>query len=163
MRHRKLAWFCLFASTVALCLALWGRDDVEPRPSGLRSPIACSVLFQGYSNSLSGQKWAVLIVTNRDFGDLLFANPITVEFAAHPGDGQDTHWKIPDFIPPRSCGRITVEIPPEPGNWRARCVVARWTWRDSVRNARVLNWCPDALLPRGTYQLQGLVTDWVPQ
>lgn len=163
VRRRKLVWFCLFASIVAVCLGLWVRDNIEPGPGGLRSPIACAVTFQGYSNSLSGQKWAVLIVTNRDFGDLLFMNPITVEFAAHPGDGQDTHWKIPEFIPPRSCARIAVEIPPEPGNWRVRCIVARWTWRDSLRHARVLNRFPDALLPRGTYQLDGLVTGWVPQ
>ena len=163
MRHRKLVWFCFFAAVVAVCLALWGRDGLDPRTVRLPSPIACSVSFQGYSNSASGQRWAILAVTNRDFGDLSFVNPMSVEFAAHPGDVQETHWETPRFIPPRSCGRIAVEIPPAPGVWRMRCHISRWTWRDSVRNARGLNWCPDALLPRRTYQLQGLVTDWVPQ
>jgi hypothetical protein len=161
VRHRKLAWFCLFASIVAACLALWGRDDIEPRTIRLPSPIACSVSFQGYSNSLSGQKWAVLVVTNRDFGDLAFVGPYSVELSSHPSDGRDVHWQLAPRLAPRCSARIAVEIPPEPGTWRARFCLERWTWRDSARN--ILHRCPDCLRPRRTYKVQYFATDWVPQ
>ena len=159
-RHRWLGWFCVLAVIAAIGITLWSREDGEPRPPQIPKPIAFSVSFQGYSNSPSGQRWAILTVTNRDFGNLCFANPMAVEFAAHPGDGQETHWKTPDFIPPRSCGRIAVEIPPAPGAWRMRCIISRYTWRDNVRDA-LPGWWPDFLLPRRTQIMDGLVTDWV--
>jgi len=159
-RHRWLGWFCVLAVIAAIGITLWSREDGEPRPPQIPKPIAFSVSFQGYSNSPSGQRWAILTVTNRDFGNLCFANPMAVEFAAHPGDGQETHWKTPDFIPPRSCGRIAVEIPPTAGAWRMRCIISRYTWRDNVRDA-LPGWWPDFLLPRRTQIMDGLVTDWV--
>ena len=161
MRYRKLAWFCVLASIVAVCIALWGRDDIRPRTIRESSPIVCSVTFQGYSNSLSGQKWAVLAVTNRDFGDLAFIGPYEVELSGHPSDTRDVHWQLAPRFAPGSSARIAVEIPPESGTWRAKFCLERWTWRDSARNA--LDWCPEGLLPRRTYRVQYLVTDWVPQ
>src|SRR5688572_3010051 len=82
-RHRKLGWFCLFAVIAAIGITFWSQDG-EPRPPQIPKPIAYSVSFQGYSNSPSGQRWAILTVTNRDFGNLCFANPMSVEFAAQP-------------------------------------------------------------------------------
>ncbi len=163
MRHRRLVWFCLFASIAAVCLGLWGRDDREPRTVRPPSPIAASVLFQGYSNGLGGQKWAVLVVTNRDFGKMWFMNPCSVEFSSHPSDARDVHWQLPPPFAPGSSARIAVEIPPETGSWRASFFLQRWTWRDHVRDARFLSWCPNVLLPRRTFQMQRFVTDWVPQ
>lgn len=159
-RPRWLGWFCLLAVVAAIGLTLWSRDDGEPRPPQIPKPIAYSVLFQGYSNSPSGQRWAILTVTNRDFGDLCFANPMSVEFAAQPADEQETRWKTSGFIPPRSCGRIAVLIPPVPGAWRMNCMIIRSTWRDDVRGA-LPGWWPDFLLPRRTQIMDGLVTDWV--
>jgi hypothetical protein len=90
------------------------------------------------------------------------AYPMSVEFAAHPGDGQETHWKTPDFVPPRSCGRIAVEIPPARGAWRARCIIMRSTWRDPLHNALSSRGVPDYLIPvRRTQTMDGLVTEWI--
>jgi hypothetical protein len=164
-RHRKLGWFCLLAAMAAICITLWSRDDGETRPPQIPKPIAFSVSFLGYSNCPSGQRWAILTVTNRDFGNLYFANPMSLEFAARPEDEQETHyaethWKTSGVIPPGSCGRIAVEIPPVPGDWRMRCIISRYTWRDDVRDA-LPRWWPDFLLPRRTQIMDGLVTDWV--
>jgi hypothetical protein len=160
-RHRKLVRFCLIAAMVAFCITLWNREDGEPRPPQSPKPIAFSVSFLGYSNSPSGQSWAILTVTNRDFGNLGFSGPFGVELATHPEDEHATRWKTPGFIRPRSCGRIAVEIPPAPGDWRARCTIMRWTWRDAVWNA-FPGWWPDNLIPvRRTQTMDSLVTDWV--
>jgi len=164
-RNRKLVWFCVLAVVAAIGVSLWGREDCEPRPPRIpkpRIPIAFSVSFQGYSNSPSGQRWAILTVTNRDFGDLYLANPMTVELSEHPRDEQDARWKAPDFISPRSCGRMVVEVPLAPGSWRARCIISRWTWRDSVYNAFSSRGCPAGLIPvRSTHTMDMLVTEWI--
>lgn len=158
--HRKLGWFCLLAVIAAIGVTLWSREEGEPRPPTIPKPIAFSVSFQGYSNSPSGQRWAILTVTNRDFGNLGFSGPFGVELSARLKDEQATRWMTPGFIPPHSCGRIAVEIPPAPGAWRARCRIIRSTWRDKVRNA-CPGWFPELLLPRPTHTMDDLVTDWV--
>ncbi len=161
-RRRKLGWFCLLAAMAAIGITLWSREDGEPRPPQIPKPIAFSVSFQGYSNSPSGQRCAILTVTNRDFGDLyLVPGSATVEFAAHPGGGQETYWKHPGFIPRRSCGRIAVEIPPAPGAWRMRCIISRYTWRDTARDILSSRRVPDFLLPRRTHTMDSLVTEWI--
>jgi len=161
-RHRWLGWFCVLAVIAAIGITLWSREDGEPRPPQIPKPIAFSVSFQGYSNSPSGQRWAILTVTNRDFGDLRFAEPMIVEFAAHPGDAAEPHWKHPDFIAPRSSGSVAVEIPPAPGAWRMRCHISRSTWRDPLYNALSSRGWPDRLIPvRRTHTMDSLVTDWV--
>jgi hypothetical protein len=163
MRHRKLAWFCLCAASVAVCLALWGRDDSKPRPVRPYRPIACSVSFKGYSNSPSGHKWAVLVVTNRDFGELSFSHPCSLFLSNHPSDVLETHWQLAPSFAPHTSRRIAVEIPPESGTWRARFFLIRTTWRDSVRDFRPLSRCPDWLLPHPTYSVGDVVTEWVTQ
>ena len=161
-RHRKLSWFCRLALIAAVGITLWSCEDGEPRPPQISKPIAFSASFQGYSNSPSGQRWAILTITNRDFGNLYLANPMSVEFAAHPGHGQETHWKTPDFIPPHCCGRIAVEIPPAPGDWRMRCIISRYTWRDPVYNALSSRRWPVYLIPvRRTQTMDSLVTEWI--
>ncbi len=160
-RHRKLGWFCLFAAMAAIGITLWSSEDGDPRTPQKPKPIAFSVSFQGYTNSPSGQRWAILTITNRDFGNLYLANPMIVEFAGQPGDERETHWKTPAFIPPRSCGQIAVEIPPAPGAWRMHCIISRYTWKDMVRNALSSRRLPDFLLPRRTQTMDSLVTDWV--
>jgi hypothetical protein len=165
-RHRRLGWFCVFAAIAAIGISLWGREDGEPRPPRIPKPpipIAFSVSFQGYSNSPTGQRWAILTVTNRDFGDLYLVAPNTVELSEHPRDAQDTHWKWPDSIPPHSRGTVLVEVPRAPGFWRARCIISRWTWRDSVYNALSSRGWPAGLIPvRRTQTMDGLVTEWIP-
>ena len=163
-RHRKLAWFCLLASMLGACFALWGREGSGARPSKSAKPIACAISFQRYSNSPSGQKWAILLVTNRDFGTLYFEGPFLVEPPLPPADDSDeTHWQKPQSLPPESSAEIAVEIPPSFRTWHARCTVVRVTWRDRARSAFPL-WYPSSLIPiRRTYAFQPLVTDWVPQ
>jgi hypothetical protein len=101
-RYRKLLWLCLLAAIAAICINLLSSEDGEPRPAQIPNPIAFSVSFQGYSNSPSGPRWAILTVTNRDFGNLCFAGPCTVELSGHTLDAPGTHWKTPNFIPPRT-------------------------------------------------------------
>jgi hypothetical protein len=164
-RHRKLVWFCLLAAMVAIGISLWSREDGEPRPPRNPKPwipLAFSVSFQGYSNSPSGQRWAILTVTNRDFGDLYFADMMTVDLSNQPRAAQDARWKHPDFIPRRSCGRIVVEVPLAPGSWRAQCMISRWTWRDSVYSALSSRGWPTRLIPvRRTSVMGGIATEWI--
>ena len=159
--HRKLAWFCLLAVVAASGLTLWSREDDAPRPAQISKPIAFSVSFQGYSNSPSGQRWAILTVTNQDFGNLSLADPMTVELSGHPRDEQGAHWYASGFIPPHSSGRMVVEVPLAPGTWRARCIILRWTWRDTVHNA-FPPWVPDCLIPvQPIKTMDSLVTEWI--
>ena len=164
-RRRWLVWICLLALMATIGITLSNREGGRPRRAQSpqpRKPIAYCASFQGYSNSPSGQRWAILTVTNRDFGELGFANPMTVQFSDDPMDDQDVHWKGPDGIPPGSFGRIAVEIPPGRGAWRARCIIWRWTWRDSAYNAfSSRNW-PAHLIPvRRTHTMDEFVTEWV--
>ena len=161
-RHRWLGWFCVLAVIAAIGITIWSCEDGKPHPAQSPKPIAFSVSFQGYSNSPSGQRWAILTVTNRDFGNLCLGNPLTVEWSDHPKDAQDTHGKLPDFIPPHSCGRMVVEVPLAPGSWRARCMISRSTWRDPIYNALSSRGWPAHLIPvRRTQTMDSLVTDWV--
>jgi hypothetical protein len=163
VRHRKLVWFCLLASVVGFWLALWGRDGTEPRPREWSRPIAASISFQSCSNSLSGQKWAVLSVTNRESDNLYVCGHFSVELSDQPGFLQDSHWRTPNFVLARSSATVAVEIPPAPGTWRARLMLTRFTWRDRVRNVFPSRY-PDRLIPvRRTFAERILVTDRVPQ
>ncbi len=167
-RHRRLAWFSLFATIIAICLVVCGRENLDSKPRSLHlpKPIAFSVSFQGYSNSLSGQRWAILVVTNRDFGNLYFSGTCLVEPLDHRllhTDEDETRWQLPLFVAPRTSARIAVEIPPAFRTWRARCTMIRYTWRDYVHNALV-GWRLDGLIPvRPTCEYGSLVTDWVSQ
>jgi hypothetical protein len=163
MRHPKLAWFCFFASIGAVWLSLRGRDDIEPPRPKPYIPIACSVSFQAYSNSPSGRTWAVLLVTNLDSGDLSFVGPYGLSLSNRPSCHVEARWQLAPTFAPGTGTRIAVEIPPGSGTWRAGFFLIRTTWRDYVRNLRVLDWCPDRLLPRSTYQVDPVETDWVPR
>lgn len=161
MRHRRLVWFGLSASIVAVWLTFWGRDDMgrQPKP---HIPIACSISFQAYSNSPSGQSWAILLVSNNDIGKLCFAGPCLLVLSNRPSGDVETHWQLAPPIASRTCTQIAVEIPPESGTWRVGVTVLRDTWRDHVRELRSLGW-PDQLLPRPTFGIRCIYTDWVPQ
>jgi hypothetical protein len=173
VRHRKLIWFSAIASWVAVCIALWGQAASKSHPMRPLAHFAVSVAFQGYSNSVSGQKWALLAITNRDRGDLCFFPPNLVQLGVGVLSGpeslgvlsnwHETQWQYPPAIPRGSFCRIAVEVPPGHGSWRARCLLMRFTWSDKLLS-RVPRWWPGGLIPlRGDPSLGALLTDWTPQ
>ncbi len=168
VRHRKLLWFSVLASCAAVWLLSLGRDWGEPHARKAPSAPAFSVAFQGYSNSASGQRWAILAVTNRDFGNLYFSGPFAEELSTDPPSGPtnerpEMHWQHPRVISPGSSGRVAVEAPATRGEWRARCVMVRWTWRDDLRYYAP-RWYPESLIPvRSSHSYHTLVSEWMPQ
>ena len=53
-----------------------------------------SLLLQSYSNSPSGQRWAILTVTNGENNNFSIIGPRSIELSGPPGD-LDTHWRVP--------------------------------------------------------------------
>lgn len=161
-RHRKLAWLCLLVALASIGLSIWSYDR-EPRAPQLPAPIAATISFQSYSNSPSGQRWALLTVTNSDFGTLYFAaGSFLVELSNQPSSYLDADWHRPMSLPPHSTDTVAVPVPADMGPWRARCTVVRDTWRDRFPNI-FPGWWPDRLNPaRRTRTAGGLVSDWVP-
>src|SRR6478736_4140312 len=98
MPRRRIAVFAVVIGTLILSVYLVRFS--APKDSR-RRPLA-SVCFLAYSNSPSGEKWALLTVTNRDTCDLVFCGPYTVEFAPpRTNDGKlddNTRWQVP--VPP---------------------------------------------------------------
>ena len=167
VRHRKLFWFSVLASFAAVCILSFGREWGHPHiykaPWAPSDPVF-SVAFLGYSNDASGQKWALLAVTNRDFGNLYFCGPYLEELSTDPPGGPtnhrpEMHWQHPGGIAPGSFCTVAVETPAAVGKWRVRCVLIRRTWQDDLHNCR---WCPESLIPvRRSYATGGLVSDWM--
>jgi len=160
-RHRKLAWLCLLVALVSIGLTLWSYNS-EPRAPLVSAPIAAAIFFQSYSNSPSGQRWAILTVTNSDFGTLYFAaGSFLVELSNQPSSYLDADWQRPRSLPPHSTATVAVPIPADLGPWRASCMIVRDTWRNRVPNV-FPRWWPDWLNPsRRTRTADGLVSDWV--
>ena len=161
-RHRKLAWLCLLAALASIGITLWSYDDGNPRAPHLPAPITAAISFQGYSNSPGGQRWALLTVTNSDFGTLyIAAGSSLVELSNRPASSLDADWQYPTSMPPHSTATVAAAIPPALGPWRVRCMVVRVTWKDTVRN-NFPGWWPENLRPvRRTRTMGGLVSDWV--
>ena len=161
-RHHKLAWLCLLVALVAFGLTLWSYDDGTPRAPLEPSPIAATISFQSYSNSPSGQRWALLTVTNSDVGTLSFAaGSFLVELSNQPASYLDADWQRPRSLPARSTATVAVQIPAALGPWRASCLVVRETWRDRFPDI-FPRWWPSSLNPaRRTATMGDLVSDWV--
>ena len=74
-----------------------------------------SLLLQSYSNSPSGQRWAILTVTNGENNNFSIIGPRSIELSGPPGD-LDTHWRAPassfhDLLPAwQSNSQLVLEL-----------------------------------------------------
>jgi len=161
-RHRKLAWLSLLGALASIALTLWSYNDGAPRAPQEPTPIAATISFQSYSNGPSGQRWALLTVTNSDFGTLyIAAGSCLVELSNQPSSYLDPDWQYPTSIPPRSTATVAIAMPSVEGSWRVRCLVVRGTWRDRVTDI-LPRWWPTFLDPGSVTHAQGsLDSGWV--
>jgi hypothetical protein len=173
MRHGKLIWFCIVAAGFAVLIELWGREASKPLRRMPLEHFAVSVGFQGYSNSVSGERWGLLMITNSDRGDLNFSGPYMVQRGAGelaPGealevvaDWREAQWKCPAVLPVGSSCAVAVEVPPGTESWRTQCLLARTTWTDRLLT-RLPRWWPSGFVPlRSQVRLGRLITEWTPQ
>ncbi len=163
MRHRKLIWIVALAFVVAVCIHLWGRDMPEARPKKSPNMPLFSVLFQGYSNSLSGEKWAILVITNRDVCTLDLLVPVRVRFLEHPE--QEARQILFDGtpLPRRSSCRVAIQIPAASGAWKFYCRITRDTWQEELRG-RLPDWLDHCIPGSSTAPAMAYVdTGWIPQ
>jgi hypothetical protein len=94
-----------------------------------------SVSLTGYSNSVSGEKFAILAVTNRDEFTLAFDTAWVsfshTTFEARVGSTIDR-----SFLKPGASRFILTEVPPHPGHpaqWRVNWMITRLTLRERLR------------------------------
>ena len=147
MRRHWLIYACGVAALAAVFICWWGRDRSEPHArEATRSP-AFSVLFQGYSNSVGGEKWALLTVTNRDSCDLHFLVPMVLVWSNNLGSTDEpTHVLLTaNPLHPREACSMAVEVSMASGPWRFWCPVTRHTRLDDLQDrspAPIDRWVP---------------------
>jgi hypothetical protein len=127
---------------------------------------AASMHFESYSNASNGDKWALLMVTNRDTCDLLFTGPYTIEFTpSHTNDdalSDQARWQVPSLVAPGSAGVVAVKIPPEQRRWRASCFLVRHPLQDKLKAGLPgrISW---AVRDSRGWQMDSFNTDWISQ
>ncbi len=162
MRHRKVISICSVGFVAAIAIYLWSRDDAEP-PSkkGPKMPLF-SVSFQGYSNSLGGEKWGVLLITNRDVHTLSLDAPVRVRFLDHPDlEARQLRWGV-NPLPRGASSWVAVQIPPASGAWSFQCCVLRCTWQEEVAE-RLPGWLARWVPGPGVSARADVNTGWIPQ
>ena len=157
-RHCKLLW----SLPVLLLVCLLVRDWDKRSGAGPSKLPAFSFSFQGYSNSPSGQRWAVLTVTNEDVCDLHFFGPTWLVFSDRLVDSFSAPLIMANNpLPGRTSCRAAIGLPHRQGSWRFQCALMRCTWRDKL--SEHLPESLDDLLPglRGAYVMGWFDTGWL--
>jgi hypothetical protein len=153
MRRHWPIFFCALIVLAAVIVGISQHGDMAP---------VYSLSFQGYSNSVSGQKWAILTFTNRDTCEQVFSGPYTVEFRRIECDSNE-HWKIPDSVPRGSSCTVAIEIPNTSETWRASWSVTRREWRD-VLEEHLPNYLRRFVFWKSFYgEFYNVQTDWIPK
>ncbi len=161
MRDRKLICVIGIGLLAAVCIQLWDRDRPEPPKKKTPKVPQLSFLFQGYSNSPSGEKWGILMITNRDVCSLYLDVPVRVRFSDHPDlQTREVIWgKNP--IPRQSSCQLAIYIPPESGRWSFECQVIRYEWKEGLRDL-LPNWA-DRWVPQYSSGSGMAGTGWIQQ
>jgi hypothetical protein len=164
MHRRKILVFTAASVISALCVYLVLENLYSPeREDSVRRPLA-SVCFHSYSNSPTGEKWALLTVSNRDTCELIFVGPYTLEFTPFrtnddvPGD--QARWQVPALVAHGSACMLALKLPPDQRRWKAGCFLVRYPLQDKVKER-----LPDRIswvIP-GTHgwQMDRFTTDWI--
>ncbi len=128
-------WFVALALAAAAVILMWNWSQAEPSP---KASAAFSVSFQGYSNSPSGEKWAVLMITNRDVCTLVFQLPARVSFLGHPDLESRRAFFSHNPLPGKADCRVSIPLSSS-GAWKFVCRVTRYTRREEFAG-RLPDW-----------------------
>ena len=162
-RGTRFVVVAVTGSALALCAYLIVKNfHLATRDILVRRSVA-SVSFQSYSNSPSGEKWALLTVTNGDTCELIFLGPFSLEFKPFRTNDvlcDQAHWEAPALVAPGSVCTLALKLPPDPRPWRASCFLRRHPLQDKLEER-----LPDRLgsvIP-GTHgwQMDCFWTDWI--
>ncbi len=128
-------WFVALAGVAAAVILIWDLYHAEPSP---KARPAFSVSFQGYSNSPSGEKWAILMITNRDVCTIIFQLPSRVSFSGHPDLESRRAIFADNPLPRKADCRVAIPLSSS-GAWRFVCRVTRYTRREELAG-RLPDW-----------------------
>ena len=163
MRLAKRSQFAVIG-LVVLCGYVGVRFLTEPiSETSARRP-AGSVWFNSYSNSPSGERWALLTVTNRDTCDLVFVGPYSIEFnPSHTNDAElddRAQWQVPASIAPGFACLVAIKATHDERPWRARFFLRRFPMQDKLKERlpHSMDW-----VVTGTHgwQISDLATPWI--
>jgi hypothetical protein len=136
MRYRRVIFLGATAIVLAaLVIRWWAQDDPDHVAKKASKQPAFSVGFLGYSNGVSGTKWALLEITNRDSCCLHFAGPPMLVWSNSLGETSEvTRVSIgADTLHSRSSCTMAVEVSMASGAWRFWCRVNRLPPLEAVR------------------------------
>ena len=151
-------WFLALAFVAAAVILMWDWSNAEPSP---KARPAFSVWFQGYSNSPSGEKWAVLIITNRDVCTLVFQVPARVSFLGHPDLESRRALFANNPLPRKADCRVAIPLSPS-GAWKFVCPVTRYPRREEVAE-RLPDWLGRLVAGTRKPAISYIDTGWVNQ
>ncbi len=122
MRQRILVFVLVAIPVVGLVVVL-----TTQKATPESGDTALSISFRGYSNSPSGQRYALFAVTNHDTCDLILWNGGAVEFEdTNAPSNIEVHYSLVGSNLHRGVPyTMFTEIPPSHGRWRLHWMVVR--------------------------------------